>query len=70
MYLLEWECDNLRQESLSNRILIINVPTKLKPLMLRQLVIRVAHRVGVFLDIDDIRDVFYLFRLAGERNIE
>ena len=62
VYLLEWECDNLRQESLSNRILIINVPTKLTSLMLRQLVIRVAHRVGVFLDIDDIRDVFYLFR--------
>ena len=62
MYLLEWECDNLRQEALSNRILIINVPTKLSPVKLRELVIRVAHRVGVFLELEDIRDVFYLFR--------
>ncbi|KAL5260146.1 hypothetical protein ACHWQZ_G010307 [Mnemiopsis leidyi] len=62
VYLLEWECDNFRQDALSNRILIINVPTKLKPMMLKQLVIRVAHRVGVFLELEDIRDVFYLFR--------
>ncbi|XP_063678919.1 uncharacterized protein LOC134814681 [Bolinopsis microptera] len=62
VYLLEWECDNLRQEALSNRILIINVPTKLSPGKLRELVIRVAHRVGVFLESEDIRDVFYLFR--------
>ena len=62
MYLLEWECDILRQEALSNRILIINVPTKLSPVKLRELVIRVAHRVGVFLELEDIRDVFYLFR--------
>ena len=65
MYLLEYEADEQAQHCLSDRLLIINVPTKLPEGKLRELVVRIAGKVGVYLYPEDICDVFYMFRYAA-----
>lgn len=59
---LEVDADQRRQWDLQNRILIINVPTKLHPNELKNLTLRIAEYVGVRLDVYDIADIYYLFK--------
>ena len=59
---LEADSDQRRQWDLQNRILIINVPTKLQPMDLKHLTLRIAEYVGVPLEIYDIADIYYLFK--------
>ena len=62
MCTLEWEKDNMIQGRLSDRILIINVPTKLSQVKLRELMVKVAQEVGVYIRMDHISEAFYLHK--------
>ena len=59
---LEVDRDDQLQWNISNRILIFNVPTKLRVSELKQLMVGLARRINIALTARHINDAYYLYK--------
>ena len=59
---LEVDRDDQLQWNISNRILIFNVPTKFRVSELKQLMIKLARKINIVLNLNQINDAYYLFK--------